>query len=46
MPVAEKISSHKTEAFFKERAAMGRVTNAKKLHSKVRPVPPLDGDLP
>jgi prolyl-tRNA editing enzyme YbaK/EbsC (Cys-tRNA(Pro) deacylase) len=44
MAVAEKISAHKTEAFFKERAAMGSVTKAKKVLTKVRRVPPMEGD--
>lgn len=44
MAVAEKVSAHKTEAFFKERAAMGSVTKAKKLLTTVRREPPLDGD--
>jgi hypothetical protein len=44
MAVAEKISAHKTEAFFNERAAKGSVKNAKKLLTKVQRVPPLEGD--
>lgn len=44
MAVAEKISAHKTEAFFKARAAMGSVKTAKKLLTKVRRVPPIEGD--
>jgi hypothetical protein len=39
MAVAEKISAFRAEAFFKERAALGRHEKAKKLLSKVRKVP-------